>query len=209
MTTSSNGKHVFRTVSQAFVGTLRRASRVAKRDEDGELVPLSQTELAERSGLARSTLQKYASPRQEEEGGANPDLNALCRLADTLNIPPAFLLMRREDWVALATAAETYREAWSHERYQDLVSRVASSRALSPAESADAGLRMGKALGLLGGLASEVSEQVAGLQRGMTAAVAGTCALPPFAEFDKKHSPVLLALCAQLGVTINHQKGNS
>ncbi len=40
------------------------------------------------------------------EGGTepNPDLHTVEKLAEILDVPPAFLLMRPQDWIALANA---------------------------------------------------------------------------------------------------------
>lgn len=53
-------------VSGCFVDAVRRAMRVAAEDDDGELCALSQTDLAERAEVARSTLAKYFGARSED-----------------------------------------------------------------------------------------------------------------------------------------------
>lgn len=67
--------------------------------EDGSAGPLSTAELQRRTGIARSTYRAIVSPVKGRK--PNPDLRTLCRLADELGIPVAFLLMLPKDWTAL------------------------------------------------------------------------------------------------------------
>lgn len=67
---------LFRDVSRCFVEAVRRSMRVANEDEDGAPDALSQTELADRADMGRSTLAKYLG-RRSDETPANPDLVTL------------------------------------------------------------------------------------------------------------------------------------
>ena len=67
--------------------------------DDGKAGSLSSSELQRRTGIARSTYRAIKSPVEGHE--PNPDLRTLSRLADELDIPVAFLLMRPKDWEAL------------------------------------------------------------------------------------------------------------
>ncbi|MBA1210470.1 helix-turn-helix transcriptional regulator [Pseudomonas psychrotolerans] len=64
--------------------------------------PLTAVQIQQQTGIARSTLRSLKSPGQGSD--ANPDLSTIERLADALGVPPAFLLMRPQDWALLASA---------------------------------------------------------------------------------------------------------
>src|SRR5690606_12147980 len=101
---------LFEAVSREFVEAVRRSLNVAALDESGEPRDMSQTALATRSGIARSTLARYLGAGQEDEA-VNPTLEVICRLAHTLGVPPAFLLMRPKDWASIARGIEHFLEA--------------------------------------------------------------------------------------------------
>lgn len=73
-----------------------------KQRENGKPGPITATHIQRETGIARSTLRALKAPRQQVD--ANPDLQTLSRIADVLGVPPAFLLMRPEDWQALGQA---------------------------------------------------------------------------------------------------------
>lgn len=73
-----------------------------KQREDGKPGPVTATCIQRETGIARSTLRALKSPAEHVD--ANPDLHTLNRIADALGIPPAFLLMRPQDWLALGQA---------------------------------------------------------------------------------------------------------
>jgi len=78
---------LFRDVSRCFVEAVRRSMRVAGEDDEGAPDALSQTELAERADMGRSTLAKYLGSRSDD-APANPDLDIICRLAHAVGVPP-------------------------------------------------------------------------------------------------------------------------
>jgi len=53
------------------------------------------------TGIARSTMRKL---REGNADTSNPDLTTLCRIAEELCIPVAFLLMGRQEWKTLLSA---------------------------------------------------------------------------------------------------------
>lgn len=73
-----------------------------KQRENGAAGPMTATRIQRETGVARSTLRALKS--QRGKAAANPDLETLGRIADVLGVPPAFLLMRPQDWVELAHA---------------------------------------------------------------------------------------------------------
>lgn len=81
----------------AVAGAQRETQRYA--DAPG---PLSAVQIQQQTGIARSTLRALKSPAQGSD--ANPDLSTIERLAEALGVPPAFLLMRPQDWALLASA---------------------------------------------------------------------------------------------------------
>ena len=70
-------------------------------DQDGKPKRIRSSELQRATGIARSTLRVL-----QKDGGkdSNPDLRTLCRIADELRIPVAFLLMDPQQWKTLINA---------------------------------------------------------------------------------------------------------
>src|SRR5690606_8803632 len=83
-------------LASAFRDALVRTMRVAGEDEAGEPAGISRTELEERTGVSRKAIGGYCSGQ-----GDGAKLETIERLAKGLGVPPAFLLMRREDWISL------------------------------------------------------------------------------------------------------------
>lgn len=96
---SSNAENLGQCFSENLVALLAVAG---KQRESGSPGPLSSSSMHRRTGVARSTLRALKRPR----GGAhaNPDLRTVGRIADALGVPPAFLLMRPQDWAEIAHA---------------------------------------------------------------------------------------------------------
>jgi len=76
--------------------------------QDGRASPLRSAALHRSTGIARSTLRALRNPKNGNE--ANPDLRTLVRLANAIGVPPAFLLMRPEDWEMLCGAINHLRD---------------------------------------------------------------------------------------------------
>lgn len=76
--------------------------------DNGAPGPITATWLQQETGVARSTLRALKS--QTGDAVANPDLDTLDRIAHALGVPPAFLLMRPQDWVMLGNALDDIPE---------------------------------------------------------------------------------------------------
>lgn len=90
-----------------------------KKRPNGKPGPVTATWIQENTKVARSTLRALLPPRSGVQTDlkpdaldrkVNPDLDTLDRLAAGLNLPPAFLLMRPQDWQTLGQAVEIIGE---------------------------------------------------------------------------------------------------
>ena len=91
------------TLGHYFSENLRSLLAVGgKQRDNGSPGPITATQIQRETGVARSTLRALKSPRSK--AAANPDLDTLDRIAGALGVPPAFLLMRPQDWLALGHA---------------------------------------------------------------------------------------------------------
>lgn len=90
-------------VSKTLAINLKNAFKVAGPEEDiNKLRKLTSVQFQRTTGIARSTLR--ALSKLESPFEANPDLHTLCRIADELHIPVAFLLMGPREWRTLLKA---------------------------------------------------------------------------------------------------------
>lgn len=93
------------TPGQILAANLTAALKVAgPQDEYGRPRRLKSTQLQRETGIARSTLRSLKNWTTTYE--PNPDLRTLCRIADELRVPVAFLLMGPSQWQALMRAIE-------------------------------------------------------------------------------------------------------
>ncbi|KVF31832.1 hypothetical protein WJ09_18430 [Burkholderia vietnamiensis] len=193
----------FRDVSRCFVEALRRSMRVASEDEDGALNALSQTQLAERAGMGRSTLAKYLGGRVDETP-ANPDLDIICRLADAVGVPPAILLMRPQDWASLGSGMLTFQQALRDSTFTALAAELQGMDSTTSQRVAEAALRIG---GLLNTVEDErdpkVSQEVRDFRHATKMSISTTAASIPFRidGVSTSHLPALLTICSILGTT--------
>ena len=187
----------FKEVSSAFVGALHRLIRVSTEDEEGRPTAVTRTRLSEEADVGRSTLAKYLSPQDGQ--AANPTLDVVCRLAHTLGVPPAFLLMTADDWSRLARAAISFAQMAGDERFVEFAEQAMAHKAAGPQTYAEAGLTLGRLLGLHSPSALPLA---ATPRRG---GIPVTCAAPPFREMSAVSIPVLLALCTVIGASTNPQ----
>ena len=182
--------------------------RVGSEAEDGRPIRMKQKELIGRAGVARSTLNKYLA-NDDSDFPVNPDLRTLCRLAEALNLPPAYLLMRPNDWRRLAQWAAQLRKV-------DLAATARSADQNSFESAVDqalAGYVAAKQLAVApvpmhldnGNESDERNaHEVEALQADMRRSIRTTCALPPLRHLPIEYHQFLLYLCA--GLSANNQQ---
>lgn len=204
---SDVGEETFALTRASFREALNRALRVSDEGDDGSPKRMTQVELVKRTGMARSTLAKYLADGADDDDPINPDLKMLCRLADALNVPPAFLLMREEDWKRLAHAAAALVSV-SKVEAKSAKPSIEPARYANAAEQSVAGYRAAKVMGVEpssvpievthagdASLAHEVEERHARTRR----SIRTTCALPPLNHLSAEYHLSLLYLCANVG----------
>lgn len=193
----------FRDVSRCFVEALRRSMRVASEDEDGAPDALSQTQLAERAGMGRSTLAKYLGGRADETP-ANPDLDIICRLAEAVGVPPAILLMRPQDWASLGSGMLTFQQAMRDSTFTALAAELQGMDSTTSQRVAEAALRIGRLLNTVEDERDpKVSQEVRDFRHATKMSISSTAASIPF-RMDGvtiSHLPALLTICSILGTT--------
>ncbi|VBG63428.1 hypothetical protein [Burkholderia pseudomallei] len=204
---SDVGEATFALTRASFREALNRALRVSDEMDDGQPKRMTQVALVKRTQMARSTLAKYLADGPDDDDPINPDLKMLCRLADALNVPPAFLLMRDEDWKRLAHAAAMLVNV-SKAQADPGKALVKPTRYANAAEQSVAGYQAAKAMGIApsavkievthagdADLAREIDERNARTRR----SIRTTCALPPLNHLTEEYHLSLLYLCANLG----------
>ncbi|WP_429315066.1 helix-turn-helix domain-containing protein [Paraburkholderia sp. GAS448] len=203
MTEEIEESTTFRDVSRCFVEALRRSMRVASEDEDGALDALSQTQLAERAGMGRSTLAKYLGGRVDETP-ANPDLDIICRLADAVGVPPAILLMRPQDWASLGSGMLTFQQALRDSTFTALAAELQGMDSTTSQRVAEAALRVGRLLNTVEDERDpKVSQEVRDFRHATKMSISTTAASIPFRidGVTNSHLPALLTICSILGTT--------
>lgn len=182
-------------VQQALRGNLLRALSVSDQDEE---IPaaMSQEELAMRTGIARSTIIKFLS--KDGVAKANPDMRTLCRLAEVLNVPPAFLLMTHEDWTRLGSALGGLSLYLQDEPARGIVGRGTKFR--TPRENARIGLHLAGRFGLRGKAPTPEygAEQVRELRARQLQGIKAAAAMPPWSEI-RCDPEILFVTCTQMG----------
>lgn len=201
MTKESQDVPGFCEVSRCFVEAVRRSMRVAGEAEDCGPTTLSQTGLAERAGIGRTTLGKYLGSPSDD---TNPDLKIICRLANALGIPPAILLMRPQDWASLGSGMLTFLHAMSDPKFQALAVELQSIESTTSPRIAEAALQVGKLLKTVEDSHDlRVSEELRAFRRASKISIVTTASSIPF-RIDgvaTSHLPALLTICSILGTT--------
>ncbi|GGA29153.1 helix-turn-helix domain-containing protein [Dyella nitratireducens] len=195
----------FTQVRDSFGESLRRAMHVAGTSEDGQAQPISQHDLAARSGVGRSSIAKYLAGSRGQGDLANPDLRSLCRLGEALNVPPAFLVMRPEDWQRLVMAALYMAGAINDPEIKAATRSIISGKH-GPDERADVAMKVAKRLGVDPSVADcdasdPLAREVQSIHERWRLGLMTTCALPPLARLDPNYHAALLCLCATFGAT--------
>jgi transcriptional regulator with XRE-family HTH domain len=190
----------FSGIKKALRGNLERVLSVAKMSE-GEISPLTQTELSKRSGIARSSISKFLA--HGEFLNANPDLQTLCRLALELNVPVAFLLMTAEDWTRLIGAVSFLPHIVDDKSLQSSV------RGLPTHECAKQGLELAKKLKILVEPLEKTTptqsvwrDDEQALHRRRHQGVRVAASLPEWALISGDAN-ALFAICTQMGAATN------
>ena len=214
---ADSSSKLYAVVKKTVSSAIFRAMQVAGRSDNAYPCKISQQSLAEQSGVARSTITKYLRAKDEQNSKVNPDLKTLCRLADTLNVSPAMLLLTPDDWSRLAQAAVFLREAASNEQVKRISAGMAEPSA-GPVARATAGLQLARLFGVFQELRQEVStknseqlgekdfvcEQVETIERQRIGIFVAT-SIPPLRELSQSiHAPIL-SLCANLGASSHPQ----
>lgn len=190
---------MFADVSRCFVEAVRRSMRVAGQDDEGIPDALSQTELAERANMGRTTLNKYLNSE-----GTNPDLKIICQLADAVGIPPAMLLMRPQDWASLGSGMLTFLQAMADPQFRELAAELQSLDSTTSQRIAAAALRVGTLLKTVEDASDpRISQEVREFRRASKVSIAATAASIPFrmGGVATSHLPALLTICSILGTT--------
>lgn len=188
-------------VADALVETLRRTMRVAEVDEMGELHPMKQTTLSDETGIGISSVRKYL--RRGAGAKVNPTLENLCRIADILKVPPALLLMRPGDWTRLASAAEWWPRLATDETYGELAEGMRSRSDGSPASSARDAQELARLMGL--GVPHAKPRGASSPQGKHPSGLPTVSAVPPYSEIDDNWHPVIQAICAVIGSSIQER----
>lgn len=214
---TDSSSRLYAVVKKTVSSAIFRAMQVAGRSEDASPCKISQQSLAVQSGVARSTITKYLSSKNEENSKINPDLKTLCRLADTLNVSPAMLLLTPDDWSRLAQAAVFLREAASNEQVKRISSGMAEPTS-GPVARATAGLQLARLFGVYRELRQEIptsdsahparndliEQQFETIERQRIGIFVAT-SIPPLRELSQTlHAPIL-SLCANLGASTHPQ----
>lgn len=187
------------SVALAFVRAIRRISGAKPAiDEDGERSIVSQEQLAEEAGMARSSLTKLLKQGKE----ANPTLKSICQIANALGVPPAFLLMRDRDWKVLAAAVFTHEGARTNPRFIEFARRLGSAKDHGPAASVQHGRDLARLTNHLQQLPPGVDDLVRSNVEAQAYRIGATSAAPPLQQLhalNPEYIPLLLTICAAMG----------
>jgi transcriptional regulator with XRE-family HTH domain len=105
------------SMRNTFAQNLTAALNVAGEESDdseSRISRMTQEELHQKTRISKSTLSKLMNGKTNGGMQSNPDLETICRIAASINIPPAFLLMSGSDWQRLIGALNGLSDALSH-----------------------------------------------------------------------------------------------
>ena len=177
-----------------FRDVLVRTMRVAGEDDSGNPALINHTELEQRTGVSRKAIGEYCAGN-----GDSAKLETIERLAKGLGVPPAFLLMRREDWISLANAVTTLMSISKAEGSDAVPHRNSISESLTPIEAANIGVVLARALGTIPKRRGEPLPDLAKAIRAAEMGVAHTAAAPPYHTLTTDQKYAAIALCAFAG----------
>ena len=131
----------------ALVQNVRNAVSVGGVPENDYPAAITQGALAESSGVSRTSITGQMLGGEED---VNPKLRQICRVAEALGLPPAFLLMRPEDWTRLAQVVVYYGGLMrsNNPRVAELQTRIAHSSTDEAPERALLAADLARALGV-------------------------------------------------------------
>lgn len=206
MATNTRPSHkLLKHTSKSFGESVLRAMLVSAEGENGEPRKVTQQELAERSGVGRSTIAKYSAMKADENLVANPDLDTICRLADALNVSPAFLLMSPEDWSHMAQAAMFLSTAVNDGKVNEIAEDIAESGGGNAIAMSLVGLKLATRFGVYNKCrasfdkSGSIGAEIDARNRKIKGAILATSALPPVGQLNKGHVVPLLSMCAIMG----------
>ena len=208
--TENTNQDMLRATSLSFGESILRAMQVSSTDENGEPKKMTQQELANKSGIGRSTIAKYNALSNDESMVANPDLATICQLAAALNVSPAFLLMTPTDWSHLAQAAMYFSDAMMDDKFVAMANSMAQSSVANTRTTALVGLNLAVKFKLYKDqvpdpeIASSFATRIAAKNRHTRSGILAMSALPPLGELKKGHIAPLLSLCAIMGAHLQH-----
>jgi len=207
-------ERLFQRTRRSLGDNVSRAKSVAGGEQDdGTPRKIKQEALADQAGISRATLNNILGARSSkgEHLTVNPKLRDICGLAQALGVPPAFLLMRPEDWRRLAQATIELRNA-PDEGMNKLKKLASPAQANSdtPAHRAQAGLGIARLLkvdagkpvqtGAPGEAPNRFAEETAARQARITRGILAATSIPPLEDHRGTDGYVmLLALCAMMG----------
>lgn len=200
---------LLKQTSKSFGESVLRAMLVSSEGDDGKPRKITQQELAELSGVGRSTIAKYSTMTDDEKIVVNPDLETICRLADSLNVSPAFLLMRPEDWSHLAQAAMYLSAAVQDEKFTKMSSEIAESSISNAISTSLLGLKLASKFKLYEDqltnedIKNKYSDQISIRKKRIRHGILATSSLPPMGKLKKNQITPLLTLCAIIGAHLN------
>ncbi|RYE73554.1 MAG: XRE family transcriptional regulator [Oxalobacteraceae bacterium] len=151
--------------ASSFVLNIQKAMRVVGGGGNEFPTKMTQEELAKASGIARSTLALHKELEADKGRAPNPTLEKICKIAETLNVPPAFLLMRGEDWTRLAQAVEYYATLKESKKIYPFLSKIANSSHISPTDQATMAFNLAKLLEIDGRPSKELLNSLDGKAR--------------------------------------------
>ncbi len=190
-------------VTQNALGkNLARALKVAKQDENTKRPRnLTHAALAKKTGIARSTIAKLLTGREE----VNPDLRTLCRIAEQLNVPPAYLLMTINDWQRLSSGmAGAFSYLLSSEDGADKARRRLHECGESEIALAELGLEIAIINGVYKDyLARMDSPEIQDQQKIAQMGIKTATSMPNWYEISDDSKTLLFIACALIGAATN------